>query len=220
MFAVKRSKALWASACLTAGLMGAGAAHGTLMIEQGPGNFQGDENVLFNPDDALQDNASTVQGRTNQTSTLVDFFGAGEDLTTPSGGQARVEAVDGAFNDLSIALNEPGSTFATLILNINADADGSVEFNVDQLIGADLVQSFMLDGGGENFFRISAIDGQRITSVSLSSDVDLQDVRQIRIGGIEDEGGNPPAEVPEPGTALLLGLGALGLAGFRRYGRA
>ena len=72
-----------------------------------------DENILFNSPDLILGPALTVQGVTNQTHFLVSFTGL-ENLIA-NGGQARVEAEDGAFSYLTIAV--PG-TFEDLIFNL------------------------------------------------------------------------------------------------------
>jgi len=197
-----RNKRTWALAALGTCFV---AANADIVILPGPGNIPGDENVLYN-EDGLLDNGPVVQGITNQSDLIVNFFDAFEDLTTPSGGQARIEAVDGGFTDLSIALDGVPNTFTSLILNLNAIADGSVDFTVQQAVGDPFMGTFDLDGEGENFFRIIASNGQLMTQVTLHTDVDLQDISQVRIGGA----------VPEPGTFLALGVGLAVLVARRR----
>lgn len=185
-------------------------ASATIIVEVG-NNPQVDENVQFNNGEV--DNAPLIQGSTNQSGFLVDFFGAGEDLTSRSRGQARVEAEDGSTLDaLTVALNASGSSFTSLIYNLDAVKDGSVTFTVNQVVGDPFVDSFDLDKNGQNFFTITAIDGSRITSVGLASTVGLQDVAQVRIGR-----GGTVVVVPEPASLGLLGLGALGLLARRRH---
>jgi hypothetical protein len=178
-----------------------------IVISVGPGNFPNDENVLFN-DDRLEDDDFLVQGITNQTGQFVDLYGAGEVFLTPSGGQARVEAADGLFTELTVAMTEPGINFTTLIWNINADEDGMVAFTVYRTGGSPHVQVFDLDRAGENWFRFEGL-GESMSSVRLESSVGIQDVRQIRLGA-----------VPEPGTLLALGFGAAALFARRRSKRA
>lgn len=177
------------------------AANADIIITAGPGNFAGDENVLYNQTGLLS-GGPVVQGVTAQSGFIVDFFGAGEDLTTPAGGQARIEGADGSLTDLSLQLNEAGATFGTLIWNINSMADGNVTFTVQRNDGADHVESFEIDKAGQNFFRFEAIDNDAMIRATLQSDVPIQDIRQIRIGSI--------TPVPEPASmvALLLGSAA------------
>jgi hypothetical protein len=61
---------------------------------------------------------------------------------------------------------------------------------------------------GQNFLTIVATNGEFLKSVSITSTVDVNDIRQTRISGAGE--GN----VPEPRASLLLatGLGLIGLA--------
>lgn len=134
----------------------------------------------------------------------MQFRDAGEDLTTPASGQARVEGVDGSYTALQIVPAAADVSFLTLVLNINANVSGSVQFTVTPTVGAALVQSFDVDGNGQNFFGIEATAGMRIRSVSFvlsnnantpqGSDIFAEDVRQVRVGGLASD------TVPEPGT--------------------
>lgn len=84
-------------ALLIAGVAGAAlmaaSAGATPIIQEGPGNFAGDSNVVFNPcaaGDAVFGPALTVTGCLNDDKdTLVDFT-SNENLIA-NGGQARVE---------------------------------------------------------------------------------------------------------------------------------
>jgi hypothetical protein len=72
---------------------------------------------------------------------------------------------------------------------------------------------FTVDANGENFFTVTAINGQLMTSVELTgiNGATFEDVRQVRIGGMV------PA-IPEPETYALMmaGLRAMGLVARRR----
>ena len=184
---------------------GAMTARADIIIAAG-NNPQPDENVLLNT--GLTGNP--IFGTTNQTGFSVRFS-SNENLTAPANGQARIEAADGTLTQLTIDL--PGATFTSLILNIDAAAAGTVNFVVTEDNGQQTAGSFALGASGENFFTITAINGQRISSVAFTTDVamvvtNVDDVAQVRIGGAQ-QATNP---VPEPVTMVLFGTGLAGIA--------
>jgi hypothetical protein len=186
-------------------VLSAATARADIIIAAG-NNPQPDENVLLNT--GLTGNP--IFGTTNQTGFSVRFS-SNENLTAPANGQARIEAADGTLTALTIDI--PGATFTSLILNIDAATAGSVNFVVTEDNGQQTAGTFALGASGENFFTITAINGQRISSVAFTTDVamvitNVDDVAQIRIGGAERE----VNAVPEPMTMLLFGTGLAGVA--------
>lgn len=202
----------------------AGAA---VIIDQNPGNFPNDSNVVFNPcgAGAVFGPSLTVTGCLNDdTSTLVDFTG-NENLIA-NGGQARVESADAdGFTFLEISARNGGGDidFATLISNIQASnfaagAPQSASVAITPFIGgaAQATQNFAISEAGQNFFRLSTDDGSLFSSVQFLatnfaiSGVVFDDFRQVRLG----TGGSTP--IPAPATPALLGAGLLGLWMVRR----
>jgi hypothetical protein len=109
-----------------------------------------------------------------------------------------------------LTIDIPGSTFTSLILNINAAAAGSTSFTVTEDNGQQTMGTFALGAGGQNFFTITAINGQRMSNVFFTTDVamvltNVSDVAQIRIGGAARTPG-----APEPAAMLLFGTALLG----------
>lgn len=193
------------SFALLIGLASIGSARADIIIATG-NNPQPDENVLLNT--GLTGNP--IFGTTNQTGLSVRFSSS-ESLIAPANGQARIEAADGTLTNLTIDI--PGATFASLIINIDAATAGSVSFVVTENNGQQTAGTFALGASGENFFTITAINGQRISSVAFTTTVamvvtNVDDVAQVRIGGAQQV----QQPIPEPTTMLLLGTGLFGVA--------
>jgi len=195
-----------------------GTAKADIVVVTGVNN-QGTDNVLLNP----ATNVLTVTGTVGQNNLLVNFTstsGSGLLNANPSG-QATVSG--GIGNDpltqLTFGLAN-NNTFTRAVFNINAATDGSVLIHVEgvNINGGFFEDDFTVDANGQNFFTVTAINGQLITSISLTgiNGATFQDVRQVRLGGSDIT-----QTIPEPGTMLLLGSGLVGIAASvrRRYSK-
>jgi hypothetical protein len=178
-----------------------------------PGNPA--QNVLLGGDET----GLTVVGLSSITSTSILFTGQ-ETLTEPASGAARIEATDDGFTDLVISLMTPGLFFTKLEFNLNASADGDVTITAVDNFDVAFSETFTLDGNGENRINIFRTNNQLIKSVTIDSEVDLQDIRQVRVEGNPGFGVNPTAIVPEPGTWALMLLGFFGAGACLRSRRA
>jgi len=190
-------------------------ANADVIIVTSPGFVQPEENLLLQGT-GLTTTGDTVQGQTNQTAAIFNIEGK-EELTLPSNGQARVEATDGNFASALIYPDNPLVFFTLFEANVNVEGTPSITVVAKHF--NNVLESLTYTGSpGQNYFGVQASGGSVIDSILIETlGQSIQDIRQIRIGGITGYT-PPPSPVPEPTSLILLGtgLGTLGLASRRR----
>ena len=185
----------------------ASAATADMSIIQGGGGFLIVENIQFN-DPGLILSGPVVEGAGSATGTIVEFYDAAEDLQAIAAGAARVSGMDGNFTNLSVGLQDPMMAFIGIEFNLIAIANGTVTITGNSTKGATVMGSFAVSSTGNNRFSVVSTAPDYIESIQISSDVQLQDIRQIRF--------NATQVVPEPASVIALGVGVLLLAARRR----
>ena len=134
-------------------MLGIVPAQATLTLQSGLVGGSGDvDNVVYNPCGTSAGPSTTVQGCLNTDDSILVNFSSNENLLISGGGQAVINAQDGSFNRVTIALNDPILGFSKLQFNLDVSADSTASFvAVDKFGTVFNFGPLGLNGEGENF---------------------------------------------------------------------
>ena len=190
------------------------AAPAPITRDGGAGGRHPAENLRF--DNNLTP-ALVIEGQTNQTGTAVTVTGG--ELLSPGRGAPRVDTTDGklstafSFNgfDDQLAgfdLTDAGKAFTSTEFRVIAGTATEVTLTFVDTAGEVFQKTFAIPANG--YFNALATDGQLINYFSIAANGTVNDIRQIRIGGIQDI----VTPIPEPSAwaLMILGFGGAGAA--------
>jgi hypothetical protein len=206
------------SLSLAAGLVGfaliAARAQASIVFTAGNNPQPDEQTIQF----GATQSGKLFTGTTNQTNTAVQFT-SNVNLETSGIGQASLIG-PGNTNipaGTNVTFTIPGFTFQDFIFNPLITGPGTSPGSAIISAVDNSNQTFTLTpnpilGNGQNFFTLTAVGGDTITSVSLllGANTTIGSLGQFRVSGV--------SQVPLPPAALLFGtaLGGLGVLGWRR----
>jgi hypothetical protein len=206
-----RKLSLLAAAAFAATVFASSPAQATVVICTSPNCTATDENVLV----TAATNVTVVNGTTNNTGVAGTFTSSTDTLNGNANGQADVSANDGLLSQLTYTIDS-GWYFTSAVFNLfplpgnqNNEATSVFIQYWDPILG---MQTETVSTNGQNDFGIYGNAGEQFIAIGFAADpssTGIQDMRQLRLGGVAQVG-----QVPEPSTwaLMLLGFGATGIA--------
>jgi hypothetical protein len=201
------------------GLVGAPSAYPNVVFTSGNNPQTGEQNILFGSADAGQ----TVSAETDQGIPVLFTSLTSQTLFQNAHGQAEIENNDdpGKLPLTSIEVSVPGHSVQSFILNLQ---NGTGTAHVEAIGTSNQTFDYLL-GNGQNFFTISAFDGDSLSAIRISgSDTggfgfDAIKQPRLSIAAVADTPGTTVATtlgsavpIPEPSSVAVLGAGLLGLS--------
>ncbi|QND70012.1 PEPxxWA-CTERM sorting domain-containing protein [Tardiphaga robiniae] len=186
------------------------AANAALVISSGNGSF--DENVQYqNP---VSSNGGLTLTTTTNAGTSVTF--TSNEAIVGSGGQATITGTDGNISFLTWMLTNPTLGYSDGVFKVTpasgAGGASAVTITAVDQFGASFSQVLNIPASG--FFNVDGASSELIRSITVTANGQLDDIRQVRLGGVD----TITTAVPEPSTwaMMILGFGGVGFLAYRK----
>jgi hypothetical protein len=186
------------------------SANAALVISTGNGSF--DENVQYQS--PVSSNGGFTLTTTTNAGTSVTFNS--NEAIVGSGGQATITGTDGNIGFLTWMLTSPTLGYSDGVFKVTpaSGAGGATSVTVTAVdeFGASFSQILNIPASG--FFNVDGTSSELIRSITVSANGQLDDIRQVRLGGVD----TITAAVPEPSTwaMMILGFSGVGFVAYRR----
>ena len=208
---MRHTASLATAALFALSLLSAQSANATIVFTDGNHPQTGESNILF----GASESGSTITGEVDHSGIDVNFTSATQTLLQKAKGQADIfNSSGGLLTGITVTLGGD-HTFGDFILNLQG-LNGDALITVIANDGTFTHTLSAGPGNGSNFLTTVAIDGESMTSISVSAPDGFTDFKQPRISEVSGFNPGPGPGVPEPATLALLGSALLGYGAMRR----